>query len=40
MRLNFSNATPEMLRKGIRQLSIAMAHEIEHKQAVNSAVAV
>jgi len=30
MRLNFSNATPEMIREGIRRLSIAVAHEIEH----------
>jgi len=40
MRLNFSNATPEMLRTGIRRLSIAVAHEIEHQQALNSAVTV
>ncbi len=30
MRLNFSNATPEMIREGIRRLSIAVAHELEH----------
>ena len=36
MRLNFSNATPEMLREGIRRLSIAVAHEIEHKMPVES----
>lgn len=30
MRLNFSNATPEMIREGIRRLSIAVAHEVEH----------
>jgi len=40
MRLNFSNATPEMLREGIRRLSIAVAHEIEHKASIGSAVAV
>ena len=33
MRLNFSNATPEMIREGIRRLSIAVAHELEHKNA-------
>jgi 2-aminoadipate transaminase len=37
MRLNFSNATPEMLREGIRRLSIAVAHEIEHKADVKTA---
>lgn len=30
MRLNFSNARPEQIRKGIRRLSIAVAHELEH----------
>ncbi len=30
MRLNFSNATPEMIREGARRLSIAVAHELEH----------
>jgi 2-aminoadipate transaminase len=35
MRLNFSNARPEQIREGIRRLSIAVAHELEH-----SAVAV
>lgn len=29
MRLNFSNATPEMIREGVRRLSIAVAHELE-----------
>jgi|HubBroStandDraft_4_1064222.scaffolds.fasta_scaffold00290_9 2-aminoadipate transaminase len=38
MRLNFSNATPEMIREGIRRLSIAVAHEIEHNAGVVSAV--
>jgi 2-aminoadipate transaminase len=33
MRLNFSNATPEMIREGIRRLSIAIAHELEHAGA-------
>ncbi len=33
MRLNFSNAQPEMIREGIRRLSIAVAHELEHKTA-------
>jgi 2-aminoadipate transaminase len=33
MRLNFSNATPEMIREGIRRLSIAVAHELEHAGA-------
>jgi 2-aminoadipate transaminase len=37
MRLNFSNATPEMLREGIRRLSIVVAHEIEHKADVKTA---
>jgi len=31
MRLNFSNAKPEMIREGIRRLSIAVAHELEHR---------
>ncbi len=30
MRLNFSNAPPEQIREGIRRLSIAVAHELEH----------
>ena len=30
MRLNFSNARPEQIREGIRRLSIAVAHELEH----------
>ena len=30
MRLNFSNAKPEQIREGIRRLSIAVAHELEH----------
>ena len=30
MRLNFSNATPEMIREGVRRLSVAVAHELEH----------
>jgi 2-aminoadipate transaminase len=34
MRLNFSNATPEMIREGIRRLSIAVAHEVEHTTEV------
>jgi 2-aminoadipate transaminase len=34
MRLNFSNAQPEMIREGIRRLSIAVAHELEHCRAV------
>jgi 2-aminoadipate transaminase len=38
MRLNFSNATPEMLREGIRRLSIAVAHEIEHKVSIETPV--
>jgi 2-aminoadipate transaminase len=33
MRLNFSNAKPEMIREGIRRLSIAVAHELEHRNA-------
>ncbi len=33
MRLNFSNAKPEMIREGIRRLSIAVAHELEHRRA-------
>ncbi len=33
MRLNFSNATPEMIREGIRRLSIAVARELEHAGA-------
>jgi len=31
MRLNFSNAAPEKIREGIRRLSIAVAHELEHQ---------
>jgi 2-aminoadipate transaminase len=31
MRLNFSNARPEMIHEGIRRLSIAVAHELEHR---------
>ena len=31
MRLNFSNAQPGMIREGIRRLSIAVAHELEHR---------
>jgi 2-aminoadipate transaminase len=31
MRLNFSNAQPEMIHEGIRRLSIAVAHELEHR---------
>ncbi len=30
MRLNFSNATPEMIREGVRRLSIAVAYALEH----------
>ena len=30
MRLNFSNAQPDQIREGIRRLSIAVAHELEH----------
>ncbi len=33
MRLNFSNAKPEQIREGIRRLSIAVAHELEHRTA-------
>jgi 2-aminoadipate transaminase len=33
MRLNFSNAQPEKIREGIRRLSIAVAHELEHRSA-------
>jgi 2-aminoadipate transaminase len=33
MRLNFSNAVPELIREGIRRLSIAVAHELEHRAA-------
>ncbi|HZP21869.1 MAG TPA: PLP-dependent aminotransferase family protein [Terriglobales bacterium] len=33
MRLNFSNAQPEQIREGIRRLSIAVAHELEHRPA-------
>jgi 2-aminoadipate transaminase len=33
LRLNFSNAKPEMIREGIRRLSIAVAHELEHRTA-------
>ena len=33
LRLNFSNAKPEMIREGIRRLSIAVAHELEHRAA-------
>jgi 2-aminoadipate transaminase len=33
MRLNFSNAQPEKIREGIRRLSIAVAHELEHRAA-------
>ena len=40
MRLNFSNATPEMIREGIRRLSIAVAHEVEHTAGVMSEVVV
>jgi len=32
MGLNFSNATPEMTHEGVRRLSIAVAHEVEHCQ--------
>jgi len=38
MRLNFSNATPEMIREGIRRLSIAVAHELEHVGAASVTV--
>src|SRR5271157_2710510 len=40
MRLNFSNATPEMIREGIRRLSIAVAHEVEHIVSAEPAAAV
>jgi 2-aminoadipate transaminase len=40
MRLNFSNATPDMIREGIRRLSIAVAHEVEHAAAPVTAVPV
>jgi len=30
MRLNFSNAPPDQIREGIRRLSIAVAHALEH----------
>ena len=30
MRLNFSNATPEKIREGIRRLSLAIAEQLEH----------
>jgi len=33
MRLNFSNAQPEQIREGIRRLSVAVAHELEHRAA-------
>ncbi len=33
MRLNFSNAQPDQIREGIRRLSIAVAHELEHRSA-------
>jgi 2-aminoadipate transaminase len=33
MRLNFSNAQPEMIREGIRRLSIAVSHALEHRTA-------
>ena len=33
MRLNFSNARPDQIREGIRRLSIAVAHELEHRSA-------
>ena len=36
MRLNFSNATPDHIREGIRRLSIAVAHELEHCAVVVS----
>ena len=31
LRLNFSNAQPEQIREGIRRLSIAVAHVLEHR---------
>jgi 2-aminoadipate transaminase len=40
MRLNFSNAAPEMIREGIRRLSIAVAHEVEHTTGMASLTAV
>ena len=40
MRLNFSNAAPEMIREGIRRLSIAVAHEIEHNAVTTDKVPV
>ena len=40
MRLNFSNANPDMIREGIRRLSIAVAHEVEHSAEVVSMVTV
>jgi len=40
MRLNFSNATPQKIREGIRRLSIAVAHEIEHCTGSETAAAV
>jgi len=40
MRLNFSNATPEMIREGIRRLSIAVAHEVEHTADANAVATV
>ena len=33
MRLNFSNARPVRIQEGIRRLSIAVAHELEHQAA-------
>ena len=38
MRLNFSNAKPEQIREGIRRLSIAVAHELEHCAAATVGV--
>jgi 2-aminoadipate transaminase len=38
MRLNFSNAQPEQIREGIRRLSIAVAHELEHCPAATVGV--
>jgi 2-aminoadipate transaminase len=38
MRLNFSNAQPEQIREGIRRLSIAVAHELEHCAAATVGV--
>jgi len=37
MRLNFSNASPEMIREGIRRLSIAVMEELEHAGALVTA---